>query len=230
MKKLFCLILLLLLSRSLFAQIDNTFWFVAPEVSSNHGDRPIFIRVSTMEDSATVTLRMPASPSFSTITQSIPANSTYSFALTSFIDSIEDKPADHVLDRGLQLSSTHLVTAYYEVANESNPEIFPFKGKNALGTEFYISGQTDYRNYPNKGTEAFDIIATEDSTWITITPTLDIVGHEGGVPFRIMLNKGQTYSARTMITTPSASLAGSHVVSNKPIAITISDDSIETGG
>jgi len=47
---------------------------------------------------------------------------------------------------------------------------------------------------------------------------------------QIILNKGQTFSARTLNTSANASLMGSHVTSDKPIAITISDDSINTGG
>jgi uncharacterized protein (TIGR02145 family) len=213
-----------------FSQIDNEFWFVAPEAALNHGDRPIFLRVSTMEQPASIVLRMPANLSFTPITQNLPPNSTYSFALTPWIDSIENRPPDLVLNKGLLLTSDNLVTAYYEIAHFNNPAIFPLKGKNALGTEFYVVSQNNYPNQVNDGSEAFDIVATEDSTWITITPTLDIVGHVANVSFQIMLNKGETYSARTLNTTATASLAGSHIVSTKPIAVTLSDDSIITGG
>lgn len=41
------------------------------------------------------------------------------------------------------------------------------------------------------------------------------------------LNKGQTYSARSTNNAASISLAGSHITSNHPIAITIGDDSID---
>ena len=236
MKKVFFLLFVILRSSSLYSQIDKEFWFVGPEVSVNHGDRPVFIRISTMEDPANITLRMPANLSFTPINQAIPPNTTFSFRLdniggdNSWLDSIENRPPDQVLKKGLLLTSDNYITSYYEVANESNPGIWPLKGKNALGTEFYISGQNNYANQTNDGSEAFDIVATEDNTIVTITPTLDIVGHPANIPFQVMLNKGQTYSARTLITSANASLMGSHVVSDKPVAITISDDSIITGG
>jgi uncharacterized protein (TIGR02145 family) len=183
-----------------------------------------------MSDTSRITLRMPANPSFAPISQKINPNSSFSIDLTPWIDSIEDKPANQVINRGLQLTSDYNITAYYEVANASNPAVSSLKGKNALGMEFYISGQTDYPNQTNDGNETFDIVASEDSTHVTITPKIDIIGHTAGIPFQITLNKGQTFCARAIDITASASLAGSHVVSDKPIAITIFDDSIITGG
>ena len=236
MKKIFLLLLFLSVIYTLSAQIDKEFWFVGPEASSNHGDRPVYIRISTMEFPANINLRMPANIKFVPVITTIPPNSTVSIQLdviagnNTWLDSIENRPADQVLHKGLLLTSSNYVTAYYEISNTSNPAIFPFKGKNGVGTEFYIPGQTNYPNQTNDGSEAFDIVATKDTTTITITPSINIVGHLANVPFQIVLHKGQTYSARTLITTATASLAGSHVVSDKPIAITISDDSIITGG
>ena len=128
------------------------------------------------------------------------------------------------------LTSDKNITAYYEVANFQNPAVSSFKGKNGLGTEFYISGQTNYPNQTNDGSEVFDIVATEDSTHVMITPRIAIIGHAAGITFEVILNKGQTYSARTTDVSAAASLAGSHVESDNPIAITIFDDSIVTGG
>ncbi|NQV01277.1 MAG: hypothetical protein HQ542_01420, partial [Bacteroidia bacterium] len=236
MKQLYILICLVLVPFSVFSQIDKEFWFVGPEISSNHGDIPIWMRISTMDDPANILLRMPANFTFAPIAQFIPPNSTISIRLdeidgnTSWLDSIENRPPNQVLNKGLLLTSDNYITAYYDDANPSNPAIWPMKGKNALGTEFYVPGQNNYPNQTNDGSEAFDIVATEDNTLITITPTLDIVGHAAGIPFEITLNKGETYSARTLNTTAAASLMGSHIVSDKPIAITISDDSIITGG
>jgi uncharacterized protein (TIGR02145 family) len=230
LKRLLYLLLFFTLSFQGFSQIDKEFWFVAPEVSSNHGDSPIYMRISTMNDTANIMLRMPADLSFGPITQMILPNSSYSIDMTPFKETIEDKPANTVLNKGLLLTSDKDVTAYYEVANASNPAVSSLKGKNAVGTEFYISSQTDYQNQTNDGSEAFDIVATEDKTTIIITPTWTVVGHPANVPYQVILDKGQTFSVRTMDATVAASLAGSHVVSDKPIAITIFDDSIITGG
>lgn len=233
-----CLVLMLFLFHSLpvVGQIDREFWFVAPEASENHGEKPVYIRISTLDEAARFALRMPANNKFVPVESVIPPNSTFSIRLDeiagdpSWLDSIENRPPDTKLRKGFLLTSDKYITAYYEINNASNPAIFPFKGKNALGTTFYIPGQTNFANQTNDGSEAFDIVATRDTTTITIIPSIDIVGHLANVPFQIVLHRGESYSARTLLTNAAASLAGSYVSSDKPIAITISDDSIITGG
>ena len=48
-------------------QIDNEFWFVAPEVISTHEDAPIRMRLATFGLPAEVELTMPANPGFAPI-------------------------------------------------------------------------------------------------------------------------------------------------------------------
>ncbi|MDD4604182.1 MAG: FISUMP domain-containing protein [Bacteroidales bacterium] len=233
MIKQFLLVYLLLLfsCEKLFSQIDNQFWFVAPDISATHGDNPIFIRLSSMSDPVNFQLTMPADQTFTPISGSIGPNATFSIPLTAFKNQIENSPANNVNTKGLKLTTDNLVTAYYEEANESNPGIFSLKGQNALGYEFYIISQNGYNNFPyNDAYETFEIVATQDNTTITITPTDDIIGHDANSTFTITLNQGETYSARSIHQEAARTLAGSHIVSDKPIAITWADDSIQTGG
>jgi len=228
LRKSLLTLILLLSGFHIVAQIDKEFWFVAPEIAQGHGDRPIMWRIATMEEPASITLRMPAGLWFSPITATIPANSAYTIDLTTWIDSIENRPANKVLNRGLYMTSDKLVTCYYEIKHSNNPGIFSLKGKNGLGTDFYIVSQNDYRN--QVGQESFDIVATEDNTVVTITPSDSIVGHSAGVPFNVTLQKGQTYTARAIYTTFSRTLAGSHITSDKPIAVSWQDDSLYQSG
>jgi hypothetical protein len=117
--------------------------------------------------------------------------------------------------------------AYYEgvTSCNCNPDIFALKGKNALGTNFIISAQT-FLNNANYARSGFDIVATQSNTSITIVPSSDIVGHPAGVPFTIVLNMGETYSAEASNIAGNLHLSGSTVIANKPIAITIKDDSM----
>ena len=143
-----------------------------------------------------ISLDQPASPSFTPITATIAPNSTFTIDLTPWIDSIEDKPANTVLNYGMHLTSDVQVNAYYEEASANNPELFTMKGKNALGTEFYINGSLHYPNHwtADLTAEAFDIVATEDNTLVTITVSQDITGHMANSSFTVTLNKGQTYA------------------------------------
>ncbi len=228
MRAIFFLCLCIFGGFSVSAQIDKEFWFVGPELAQGHGDRPIYIHISTMQDTANIMLRMPANLSFDPIIQKVNPNTTFSINLTPWIDIIENKPADIRLNNGLLLTSDQEVTAYYECAHPNNPGIFSLKGKNGKGTDFFIVSQNDYHN--QVGQESFDIVATEDNTNITIIPSDDIVGHGAGIPFEVTLNKGQTYSARAVFTTAIHTLSGSRITSDKPITVSWQDDSIYQGG
>lgn len=215
------------------AQTDTSFWFVAPEATSGHADRPIFLRFTALSQNAEVTITQPANNNFNPTVLNIPANNTQSIDLTSIIDLIETKPANQVLNTGLLIRSTAFITAYYEQASNNNPEIFSLKGRNALGTNFFIPAQNVMNNVSTTNPRpynSFDIVATEDNTVVTIIPSADIEGHSAGVPFTIALNRGQTYSAVATSNLAVNHLMGSIVTSNKPIAVTIKDDTITRGG
>lgn len=219
------LILLLLNTFLSYSQTDTVFWFVAPEVTSDHGDRPIYLRLSAYKEPADVIISQPANNDFVPIRISINESSTKTVDLTNFIDLIENKPANQVNAVGIKIKSSALITAYYEVAFYGNPEIFSLKGKNALGKTFYIPSQNSFKNM--LGFSSFDIVATENNTIVQITPTNSIVGHEKGIAYEVTLNKGQTYSAQAIDQSADNHLMGSKVVANKPIAVTIKDDSVE---
>lgn len=231
--------ILLFLALKCYAQTDSIFWFAAPEVSNvgsaNTDDRPILVKIATFNKSANVKISQPANSSFTPISVSVSANSVYTFNLTSYITSIENTPGDKVQNFGLLIESSTPVTAYYEVATscDCNSEIYNLKGRNALGRDFFIPSQTTYNNALRAAFSAippyssFNIVATQDSTKVIINPTQDIVGHTAGTAFTIKLNKGQSYAAIAKSQYASGHLEGSRVISNKPIAITISDDLLE---
>jgi gliding motility-associated-like protein len=212
-------------------QTDNEFWFVAPEVSSSSAlNLPIYLRLITKSQPATVTISQPASGGMPPQTLAIPANTLQTLDLTQWIDDLECKPANAVLNFGIHIVSNTPINAYYEVNGSNlNPEIFVLKGANALGTSFVIPGQnfTPNSNLPVYAVipySSFDIVATQDNTVITINPKKNIVGHAANVPFTVTLNKGQVYSATAASQLASEHLQGSQVSSNHPVAITVKDD------
>jgi hypothetical protein len=212
-----------------YSQTGTEFWFAAPEVSFGHGDQPIYFRITSFNQSSLITVSQPANPSFIPIVQNIAANSTLTVNLTPYLSIIENTPANTVLNRGLRIVSTNPVTAYYEQSSTYNPDLFSLKGKNALGTEFYIPTQNTFHNSAAWNPLpycSFIIVATENNTTVNITPSHNIVGHPAGVTFSVTLNQGQTYSATATSQAELQHLWGSHVTSNRPIAITYSDDSL----
>lgn len=234
MRKIFLILSVILLNISVFSQKDTLFWFVAPEATINHGEAPVLVRMSAGSSAANVVIDQPANPGFAPIPVSIPAGTGQSVDLTAFLGSLENIPADQVLNKGLRIRSNTFISAYYEVntACNCNPEIFALKGRNALGTNFLVPFQTVWNNgnYPTPANSAIDIVATEDNTVININPSNDITGHAAGVLFSITLNKGETYSLRQATTTAVGNLSGTVIISNKKIAVTIKDDSLTFQG
>ena len=227
---LFCLIL----SVSATAQIDTEFWFAAPEVSAGHADQPVFLRISALSGDATVQVFMPAVQNNPLITSQISANTTGTIQLSNLLHLLETSPPNKVLKTGLFIKSSTPVSCYYEVGAQNNADIFALKGKNALGNHFIIPSQDQFFNGRKSGYiplpfSSFDIIASENNTVVWITPSNPIFGHAKDTTFIVKLNKGQTYSATNVSEDPFFNLSGSVVRSNKPIAITLKEDSMENG-
>ena len=216
---------------SLQAQSDREFWFAAPEVTSQHSDNPIIFRFTTYSKDAIITIDQPANPSFSPITFNVPANQTYSLPFTIYKEIVENKPGNTELNYGIRITATASISAYYELASSNNPEIFPLKGDVSKGLDFIIPAQTRFNNqtyavFPARN--GFAIVATEDNTTINIDLTRP--DEKGNTNITVKLNKGQTYAVNAASNLVALHIGGSRVTSDKPICVTVYDDSIVIGG
>ena len=142
MKKLYLIILFALnLINYSVAQSGTEFWFAPPDVTYSHnspGGVTIYLNISTFNGAATLTIDHPSNPSFTPITVSMSANSSHQEDLSAFDADLETAPTDSILSTGLRIVATDTITAYYEVSNTNNADIFSLKGKASLGQEFYI--------------------------------------------------------------------------------------------
>ena len=215
------------------AQSDTSFWFAAPDVQGNGAtppqDEPIYLKLGAYSTGATVNICIPEISKCTTVTVSpnlcLPVN------LTSWKALLETTP-NSAQNKGLHIQSNNKITAYYEPGSPLSTEIFSLKGKNALGTEFYVPFQTYYQSGGDGAHSAYGSIvfgATEDNTTITITLTKAMVGHPAGTSFNIILNKGQTYAIQNTGTGKTSNPAGTHIISDKPITVTIDDDNVYYG-
>jgi len=215
-----------------FSQKDTLFWFAAPEVSASAGESPIYLRFMSYDTPATVTVSQPANVSFIPVTLSLTANDADSINLTAFLAAIESPAANTVAQNGLKIHSTGFISAFYELKSASNKEIFSLKGQKAIGINFY----TPFQKFWNNGTttpasfSSIDVVATENNTTVLITPRTAITGHAADISFSVVLNAGETYSARDMNVSASTSLSGSIVSSNKPVAVTLFSGAVSNGG
>ena len=109
------------------------------------------------------------------------ANSTNSINLTS-VKSYLETPANTIANNGIRIISTAKISVYYDVVGTSsagriqNTEIFVLKGRYAMGQKFYTPIQNSLTNASDEnGYSGFDIVATEDNTTVTITPTAALI-------------------------------------------------------
>ncbi|PKP18375.1 MAG: hypothetical protein CVU05_13630, partial [Bacteroidetes bacterium HGW-Bacteroidetes-21] len=248
MKKILLSALLLFFGYVSNAQLGTEFWFAPPNVTDYHNppDFPLYLMITASDQPAVVTISQPANAGFTPITVSLLAFESSRVDLTAFRGVLETKPTNTILSTGLFIEASNPVSAYYEVANSNNNEIFALKGPNGLGTEFYIPMHKEVAFYNQHFTNtpldyaiaSFDIVATENNTTVQIYSPVAVDGYPANTQFSKVLNVGQTYSCGSSITGsdppgPSTNIyqyplnhpAGAIVLSDKPIAITYKDDS-----
>lgn len=220
----FCFFMLFFSS---FAQIDNLFWFAAPDITAGHAHNPMTFCVTSFGNPATVTITQPANPSFNPVTINLNAYSYYALDVTSQESTVETAPENTVCNYGFKIESTDKISTYYQLG-ANNSEIYTLKGRNALGTDFIVPME----NYLNTGSftppaySSIEIVATENNTTVTIIPSQPLLGGApANVPITITLNRGQSYCVKSASQNASAHLANTRITSDKPIAVNSSDDS-----
>ena len=239
-KTLLFLLFFLLCHGYVHAQFDTQFWFAAPYFNCMHGDpSPYRLVLFAFEEEATVTISMPADPSFTPIVQTIPQNGFANIVLAnnkSEGDATITTPFNQITNHGLLITSTRNIECYYQVDGD-NSEAFTLKGRNALGTDFLIVGQKSYdQGYGSVwegARHSIHIVATEDNTVVNINPSAAILlddGTAGTGPIQVTLQRGQTYAVAAYDNHAINNLVGTKVTSNKPITVTANDDTIQRGG
>lgn len=237
----FFLLLLGLLGAGLglTAQVDTAFWFAVPHITHDHAGRPIKLCITTMGSPATITVRKPAAANELVASFTVPANSSQSYQIVGGnqddLSNITQFECNHnaTSNYGLYIHSTAKVNAYIAVQS-NNSEIYALKGANALGTQFFIPMQYQYTNATlySDARNSVEVIATENNTSVTITPSVALYGgsHPANVPFTVQLNRGQVYSFASSQQSGSGHLDGTLITSTKPIVVDVSDDSATPNG
>ena len=253
LNRIFGILLIILASCSLFdaSAQDTEFWFVAPQLDdkgasvSNNFNRPVYFMITAGDLPATVTMEMPALTGFHNRVLHLAAHQSerivFGADYTEFSNAQMDTIQNNIrnvqyvgvgYNRGIHFTATAPVTVYYQVNSLNSKDMFALKGMKALGNEFYTPFQTlfqSHSDYPNAYAQ-FHIVATENNTSIAITPAADIVGTPAGTTKNIVLNRGETFAARTVSFLQATRLAGSHIVSDKPVSVTVCDDLLRVAG
>ena len=234
---------LLLLGMAANAQTDTEFWFGAPDVSSEHGNSPwngapIYLHLTAVY-ATHVTISRPADPGFTPIEFDLLPMEHQTIQLETIlgIDEIENYPSADLVagvqNKGFKIESDPgEITVYYELDQYWNRDIFPLKGKNALGTDFWVSTQNNWDNGDYSGTawSGFVVTATENNTTVTIYQNADWLYFNGPAVRTLVLDEGETFAFRAQDVDAAEHINGVHVTSDKNIAITYYDDSMAKNG
>ena len=180
-----CVLLSCCLAPSLRAQ-DTEFWFVAPHMSETTAgpssiplNRPAFLAISNGTFQAAtvkITRYNGTSTSLETNTTIAPgALYKLDFTTAAEMKTIENPrgSAGNVTEFGIHIESNVRVTAYYMLNHTESRDIFSLKGRQALGTLFYVPMQSDNAAKSGgawAGLDQVDIVATEDGTSVEVTP------------------------------------------------------------
>ncbi len=217
---------------------DIEFWLAPPDVSDLHntpGGEPLYLLCSATGTAATVTIDVPANGGFVPIVRMLAADAMTRVNLTPFKAQLETRPTNTIANTGLRVSASAKVTCHYEVANTNNTDMWTLKGSEALGQEFYIPlhKHAPFNNEasfaaPHQAFASFDIVATQDNTVVTVYAPTPLDGHPALQQFSLTLNRGQTYSGGWTGANwwqPFTHPSGAVVLADKPVAVSVKDDS-----
>ena len=184
----------------------NDFWLAFP---GNLGADEYKLFISA-EQNTTGTVSVPG------VAFSVP------FSVTVGTITTVDLPASVSLENsnvignlGIHVVALQEVTIYALSRRRATTDAYLALPTDILGTEYIALG---YRNSNVVNGSQFALVAAQNATTVTITPTVTTDGRLAGVAYSILLNQGQTYQLRNTGGAPN-DLSGSIISSNKPIAV-----------
>lgn len=211
-------ILFLFLPIDLFAQINSygtEFWLCFQKNYRLEGGRQnldLEIFITAVED-ARVKIQIEELGFYREI--DVPARRVVNVSIPP---EAEITSSEVVTRKVLHIVADNLISVYGLNRRPQSTDTYLGLPTTALGTEYRVVGYTELsRDYLSQ----FAIIAIEDKTEITITPTSETLKKRpAGKPFTIQLNKGEAYQVIASYNPGKRSdLTGSHIKSNKPIAV-----------
>jgi hypothetical protein len=188
----------------LYAQSSQgtEFWIAFPKNFNQGNDRQLYI---TAEVNAIVDVNITNPPFSTTINVTAGSLSTVNVPLAVDISS-----NGVVENKGIHITSDNPVTVYGMSQEGASTDAYLALPVDAIGTDYYVMSYTK-----TIGTVQMTIVATEDNTNVTITPTATGGGFTAGIPGNVVMNEGQVFQLRAT----SGDYTGSRVISDKPISV-----------
>ncbi len=203
---------------NLVTTVGTEFWLTFPTSVGLVGDQAQLSLLITSQTGTTGTVQIPGLAFVAPFSVTAGHVTTVSLPLDADLGPVSDQ----VADKGIHVIALDPVTVYGLSRAPESSDAFLGLPVQLLGTEHMVLSYKNldqtlnvFETFP--GT-AFALVATEDNTAVSITPSVTTGTHEAGVPFVVTLNAGQTYQLRHFGLEP-ADLTGTTIVSTKPIAV-----------
>jgi hypothetical protein len=129
------------------------------------------------------------------------------------------KTSDVIENKAIHVVSVNDVVIYGLNRKQFTTDAFLAIPVNSLGQEHIIMSYLAQTGASERS--QFGIVASQDNTTITITPSVNASGHIAGIPYTITLNRNQAYQLKTVTnaSVPNPDLTGTIVVGDKPISV-----------
>ncbi|MBN1448647.1 MAG: hypothetical protein JXA28_12005 [Bacteroidetes bacterium] len=187
----------------------QAFWMAfLPDVVGT-GQESLRIYISAPEQS-NVTIRSTEDNSVRTL--QVPAGGLRMAELPRTVNVLSP---EYTTRKGIEISSDHPVHVFAGNFRDRHTDAFTVLPVHALGTRYVTAGY----NFPDAH-EHFTIVATEDDTRVTITPSaFTSTQRPSGQPFDVTLDAGDVYYVKAFLAGNGGSLTGSIVDADKPVAV-----------
>ena len=162
-------------------------------------------------------LPVPFSSNFAIPVPTVGASASVTVMLPSATDLRDTN--DQVVAKGVHLTASAEVAVFGMNYVEFTADSFLALPKPMWGREYIVLGyQNVQENAPELNGTQFAVVAGENKTLVTITPSVATGSYAGGVPFNITLEQGDVYQLRNTNAAP-ADLSGTIITSSKPVAV-----------
>ncbi|MBX7150432.1 IgGFc-binding protein [bacterium] len=220
------LIINVLLLKTIFGQIqlpDNRgkdFWLAFPSNWSDDAKMSFFISSSEL---ALVTIEIPGTMYSAKYTVTPGEIQTVELPKGAYLEF-----SDLAMNKGIHVISDKEITIYGLNQLGQSTDAFLALPTDVLGTHYIVqsyknagyvnNGRTKLNasSLSRRGTE-FAVVATEDTTMVSITPSVTCGNRLKGQTYAIALDKGQVY--QLLAQKPGDDLSGTFITSNKPVAV-----------
>lgn len=147
---------------------------------------------------------------------SIPGSGSLTIVLP---DAVELDGDDSLEFKGVHVAATADVAVYGQSRRDFTTDTFLALPTKCLGIEYLAMGYHNvHDDVPLLHGTQFGVVAPFDFTTLTITPREAVGTHPAGVPFQVILNRGETWQLRNESGKP-ADLTGTEILSDKPVAV-----------